>query len=87
MKFHVTLIHTPENCPLAHAGAGLISDWHARAEEVGITLIFVLVDQLAHTNFCVVETDDITKLQEFFRPFLGLARADVRPVRDILHPA
>ena len=87
MQFHITLIHTPESCPLAHAGAGLVSDWRARAAEVGLTLTSAVVDQMAHTHFFVVETDDLTKLQEFYRPWLGLARAEVRPVRDLMHPA
>jgi len=53
---------------------------------VGLTLTSAVVDQMGHTQFCVVETDDITKLQEFYRPWLGIARAEVRPVRDLMNP-
>ena len=87
MKFHVTLIHTPESCPGGHGGPPPISDWRARAAEVGLTLTSAVVDQMGHTQFCVVETDDITKLQEFYRPWLAIARAEVRPVRDLMNPS
>ncbi len=86
MLFHVTQTHTPESCQLAHSGAGFVSDWRARAKEVGVELISAVANQVGHTLYFVVETDDITKLQELFRPMLGVARADVTPVRDLINP-
>ena len=38
------------------------------------------------TGFYVVVTDDYTKLYELFRPFQGIAKADISPVRDLMNP-
>ena len=85
MRFHATLTHTPESCP-GPSGERPVSDWPARAKEVGVELISAVVCRPAHTQFFVVETDDHAKLEEFLRPFLGIAKADITPVRDLLHP-
>ena len=86
MRFHVTQTHTPESCPLAHSHEGRVTDWRARAEEAGVELISAVANQVGHTLYFIVETDDITKLQDLFRPMLGVARADVAPVRDLINP-
>ena len=86
MRFHVTQTHTPESCPLAHSSESRVRDWRARAEEVGVDLIAAVGNQVGHTLYFIVETDDIIKLQELFRPMLGFARADVTPVRDLINP-
>ena len=85
MRFHATLTHTPESCPGPRGGAP-VTDWPGRAKEVGIELISAVVCQPAHTQFFVVETDDYAKLHEFFRPFQGIAAADITPVRDLMNP-
>ena len=41
---------------------------------------------MAHKQFFVVETDDYSKLHEFFVPFQGIATADFSPVRDLINP-
>ncbi len=83
MKFHVTLTHTAESCPGAHDRERPVSDWSARAKEVGVELIAALVCPPAHTQFFIVETDDFSKLHELFRPVMGFCTADISPVRDI----
>ena len=82
MLFHATVTHAPESCPLAQTGTPV--DWSARAGEAGITLISGVSSQPAHTQYFVVETDDVEKLQAFFRPGLGWSMADIRPVRDLV---
>ena len=83
MKFHITHVHTPESCPLAHTGASPVSDWKSRASEVGVTLHAAVADQVGHSLFFIVEADDVAKLNALLDPFLGCARAEVRPVRDL----
>ena len=85
MRFHATLTHTPESCPGPRGGSP-VPDWPARAKEVGVELISAVVCQPAHTQFFVVETDDYSKLYELFRPFQGIAKADITPVIDVMNP-
>ncbi len=72
---------------------GESSDWHVH----DLDYVTVVVEpgkllrewedgstcQPAHTQFFIVETDDYNKLYELFRPFLGIAKADISPVRDL----
>ena len=85
MRFHATLTPTPETCPGPRGGAP-VTDWLARATEVGVELISAVVCQPAHSQFFVVETDEYSKLYELFRPFSGNAKADITPVRDLVNP-
>jgi len=39
---------------------------------------------MSHSQYFVVETDEYTKLHEFFMPFQGIATADFTPVRDLM---
>ena len=82
MLFHATTTHAPESCPLAQTGTR--QDWSARANEAGITLISGVSSQPSHTQYFIVETDDVEKLQAFFRSGLGWSTADIRPVRDFV---
>ncbi len=89
MRFHATLTHTPESCPVFGGGGGgtnPVTDWPARANEVGVELISAMVCAPAHVHFFTVETDDITKLNNLFRPYLGFAKADFAPVRHLMIP-
>ena len=45
-----------------------------------------VLDHGAALRFFVVETDDYAKLHELFRPFQGIAAADITPVRDLMNP-
>ncbi len=85
MRFHVTMIHTPESCPGPRGGTP-VPDWPARAKEVGVDLISAVVCQPAHTQFFVVETDDYAKMHELLRPFSGISKAEITPVRDLMNP-
>jgi len=85
MRFHVTMIHTPESCPGPRGGTP-VPDWPARANEVDVQLISAVVCQPAHTQFFVVETDDYAKLHELLRPFSGISKAEITPVRDLMNP-
>ncbi len=84
MLFQATLTHSPESCPGPRGGPP-ITDWPARAAEVGIDLISAVQCQMSHSQYFVVETDEYTKLHEFFMPFQGIATADFTPVRDLMN--
>ena len=61
-----------------------VTDWPARAAEVGIELISAVQCQMSHSQYFVVETNDYAKLHELFVPFQGIATADFTPVRDLM---
>ena len=87
MRFHATLTHTPESCPVFAGGdPNPVADWPARAKEVGVELIAAAVCAPDHVHFFTVETDDYSKLTDLFRPYLGFAKADITPVRDLMNP-
>ena len=87
MRFHATLTHTPESCPVgAGGGVNPVTDWPGRAKEVGVELISAAVCAPAHVHFFTVETDDVSKLTELFRPMMGFAKSDITPVRDLMIP-
>ena len=77
---------TPQKPAQGHVVALPVPDWPARGKEVGVEFISAVVCQPAHTQFFVVETDDYNKLYELFRPFQGIATADITPVRDLMLP-
>ena len=83
MRFHATLTHAPESCPGPRGGSP-VTDWPARATEVGIDLISAVQCQMSHSQYFVVETEEYTKLHEFFMPFQGIATANFTPVRDLM---
>ena len=85
MRFHATLIHSPESCPGPRGGPP-VTDWPARSREIGVELISAGQCQMAHAQYFVVETEDYSKLHELFSPFQGIATADFTPVRDLMSP-
>ena len=88
MRFHATLTHTPESCPVYGGGGGgtnPVPDWPGRAKEVGVELLSAMVCAPAHVHFFTVETDDYSKLTELFRPYMGFPKADFTPVRGLMN--
>ena len=87
MRFHATLTHTAESCPVfAGGGANPVTDWPGRAKEVGVELISATVCAPAHVHYFIVETDDASKLTDLFRPYMVFATADITPVTDLMNP-
>ena len=85
MRFHATLTHSPESYPGPRGGPP-VTDWPARAGEIGIELISVVQCQMAHLEYFVVDTEDYSMLHELFSPFQGIATADFATVRELLNP-
>ncbi len=82
MRFHATLTHSPESCPGPRGGPP-VTDWPARAAEVGIELISAVQCQMSHSQYFVVETEDYAELHELFMPFQGISTAEFTPVRHL----
>ena len=82
MLFHVTIDHSPENCPIVnHPPEKVITaDGAAKA---GVKLVLGLGGRAQHTTIYVVEADDINKLYDFLNPALSWAKCDIMPVREM----
>ena len=60
MLFHVTIDHSPENCPIVNNTPEKVikADGAAKA---GVKLVLALGGRAQHTTIYVVEADDIKK--------------------------
>jgi uncharacterized protein DUF3303 len=78
MLFHIKQTHTPENCPYGKGGSRSLFDRESKdAKIVGSWLAFP-----AHTNYLVVEADDIGHLHNFLLPGAGRTVCEITPVSD-----
>ena len=78
MLFHIKQTHTPENCPYGKGGSRSLFDRESTTVKiVGYWLAFA-----AHTNYLVVETDDIGHLHNFLLPGAGRTVSEITPVSD-----
>lgn len=78
MLFHIKQTHTPENCPFGQGGSRSLFDKDAE----GVTLVGFWLAFPQHTNYLVVETDDIANLQRFLLPGAGRTVCEITPVSD-----
>ena len=83
MLFHVTLDHTPEDCPIVRTGASDVPEMLARADETGVKVISALGARPQHCVYLVLETDDINKLNDFLDPVLSWVKCEITPVSTI----
>ncbi|HLM16446.1 MAG TPA: DUF3303 family protein [Acidimicrobiia bacterium] len=79
MLFHITQVHTPENCPLGSGGSNSLFDPNVE----GISLIGRYGANSEHTLFLVVEADDWQALQKFLLPGFTTTTARITPVSEI----
>jgi hypothetical protein len=78
MFFHIKQTHTPENCPYGKGGSRSLFDRESKhVQIVGYWLAFP-----AHTNYLVVETDDIGHLHSFLLPGADRTVCEITPVSD-----
>ena len=78
MLFHIKQTHTPDNCPYGKGGARSLFDLESKTVKiVGYWLAFA-----AHTNYLVVETDDVGHLNTFLLPGAGRTVCEITPVSD-----
>lgn len=78
MLFHIRQTHQPQDCPYGKGGSpGLVDRGAPGVNVVGYWLAFP-----QHTVYYVVETDNISSLQTFLKPGVGVTTAEVTPVSD-----
>ncbi len=84
MLFHITHVHTPEECPYHNPekARATFGKMLSSAEQIGVTLVGAWADAPAHTVYFVVETDSAEKIQEFLEPAFEIGRAETRVVQD-----
>lgn len=78
MLFHIKQTHAPADCPYGKGGSRSLFDNDSKdVKVVGYWLNFP-----QHTNYLVVETDDIANLQNFLAPGAGRTTSEISPVSD-----
>jgi hypothetical protein len=78
MLFHIKQTHTPEDCPYGKGGSRSLFD----RESTTVKIIGYWLAFPAHTNYLVVETDDIGHLHTFLLPGAGRTVCEITPVSD-----
>jgi len=84
MLFHITHTHTEHTCPIDNP-EGMQSSFGALFPSIAassVTLVGAWVDQLAHQMFFVIESDNITAIQDAFRPITDAGTIRIQPVGD-----
>ena len=79
MLYHITQVHTPENCPIGSGGSNSLFD----ASVEGVRLIGRYGANSQHTLFFIVEADDWQALQKFLVPGFTKTTATITPVSEI----
>lgn len=82
MLFHVTIDHSPENCPVVNNTPEKRITAEGAAKS-GVRLVLALGGRAQHTTIYVVEADDIDKLYDYLNPALSWAKCDIMPVREL----
>jgi hypothetical protein len=78
MLFHIKQTHTPENCPYGKGGSRSLFDRDSKH----VTIVGYWLAFAAHTNYLVVETDDVGHLHNFLLPGAGRTVCEITPVSD-----
>ena len=71
MLFHITQIHSPDNCPKNEGGLSDLYDENAE----GVKIIGIFGAFVEHRMFYILEADDLKAIQNFLTP--GWTRCDV----------
>ena len=78
MLFHIKQSHAPADCPFGAGGSrSLFDSDYPHVTVHGFWLAFP-----QHTNYLIVETDDIAHLQAFLKPGAGRTLCEITPVSD-----
>jgi hypothetical protein len=76
--FHIKQRHAPNDCPYGKGGSRSL--FEGDSKDVRIVGFWLAFPQ--HTNYLIVETDDIRHLQTFLAPGSGRTTCDITPVSD-----
>jgi hypothetical protein len=80
--FHITQVHTPEQCPRDEGGSNSLFD----AGVEGLRLIGRYGANAQHTLFYVVEADDIDAVHKFLWPGFTRCTSTITPVSEVPVP-
>jgi hypothetical protein len=78
LLFHITQVHTPENCPKDEGGSNTLFDPNVE----GIKLIGRYGANAQHTLFYIVEADDVDAIQQFLFPGFKRCTSTITPVSE-----
>ncbi len=78
MLFHITQIHTPENCPKEEGGSKVLYDPSVE----GVTLRAMYGAFPQHVIYYIVEADSAYAIQKFLDPGLTRCTATITPVSE-----
>lgn len=82
MLFHITQVHTPENCPLQSGGSNSLYNPNVP----GIKLIGRYGANAQHTLFYIVDAEDVNAVHQFLLPGFLRCTATVTPVSEVPVP-
>ncbi|MBM3939757.1 MAG: hypothetical protein FJ318_02455 [SAR202 cluster bacterium] len=82
MLFHITHVHTIDQCParnpeLMRASYGEMIE---SAKGLGVRWVGIWVDSPAHTVFMVAEAETVYQLEKLLAPVTRIGHAEVKPV-------
>jgi hypothetical protein len=80
--FHITQVHSPENCPRDVGGSNSLYD----ADVEGLELVGRYGANAQHTLFFVVEADDVNAIHKFLWPGFKSCTSTVTPVSEVPVP-
>ncbi len=76
MLFHITQVHSPDNCPLEEGGSNSLFDPNVE----GLKLIGRYGANSQHTLFYIVEAEDAHAVNRFLLPGFKRCTSTVTPV-------
>ena len=82
MLFHITQVHSPEQCPKGEGGSNSLFDETVE----GVTLVGRYGANAQHTLFYVIEADDVTAIQKFLAPGFTRCTSTITPVSEVPIP-
>jgi hypothetical protein len=80
--FHVTQVHTPDQCPRDEGGSNSLFD----TTVPGTRLVGRYGANAQHTLFLVVEADDVNALHRFLWPGFQRCTSTITPVSEVPVP-
>ena len=87
MLFVATHVHTPELCPsdnpeLVKKTVSVVAS-KAHAEKSGVKVLGSYIAPEEHVLFFVIESNDYTKIMDFFRPIMKMGTLKLTPVSTL----
>ena len=82
MLFHITQVHTPDNCPVDEGGSNSL--YNPKVE--GLRLIGRYGANAQHTLFFIVEADNIDAIHRFLLPGFKRCTSTITPVSEVPVP-